>query len=125
MHTPQTIVIIGAGETAKGIVRGLAGGRDRVIFCEGNFDAARSFAKELQKQYPGYDVEALQCSYEATWEADIIILALPSCPDRQEIAQKIKTVASQKIVVVAPMPSAVANTAITANPRCFVIIRNP
>ena len=101
MHTPQTIVVIGAGEIGKGIVRGLSGGRDRVVFCDRDFDAATSFTEELQKQHSNGNVEALQCSYEATWEADIIILSLPSCPDRLEMAKKIKAVASQKIVIVA------------------------
>lgn len=101
MHTPQTIVVIGAGEIGKGIVRGLSGGRDRVVFCDRDFDAATSFTDALKKQHSGYQVEALQCSYEATWEADIIILSLPSCPDRLEIATKVKAVASQKIVIAA------------------------
>ena len=101
MYTPQTIVIIGAGEIGKGITRGLSNGHDRVILCDNDFEATESFTKKLQAQQPAYKVEALECSYEATWEADIIILALSSCPDRQEIAKKIQAVANQKIVIVA------------------------
>ena len=100
MHTPQTIVVIGTGKTGKGIIRGLSNGNDRVIFCDENFETARSFTNELQAANPYYDVEAVLCSYEATWEADIIILALPSCPDRRKLAQRIKAVATQKIVVI-------------------------
>ncbi len=100
MQTPQTIAVIGAAAIGKGITRGLACGRDKIILCDTDFDAIQSFTKELQAQRPGCDVEALHCSYEATWEADIIVLALESCPDRREIAKKINVVASQKIDII-------------------------
>ena len=101
MQTPQTIAVMGAAETGKFIVRGLSGGRDRVLLCDHNFPLAQGYALDLQQAFPAYDIEAVPCSYEATWEADIIILALPSCPDRLELAKKIKAVANQKVILIA------------------------
>jgi len=98
MYTSQTIVIIGDGAVSRGIVSGLSNGHDRVIFCEGNHEAAQQFTGSLQATHPKYEVEAVQCSFEATWEADVIILTLP-CTDREKIANKIRDVATQKIVV--------------------------
>ena len=100
MHTPQTIVIIGAAETGKTIARGLSNGNDRVLLCDHDFHAAHSFTRDLQQAFPSYDIEAVDCSYEATWEGDIIVLALPSCPDRQEVAKNVKAVANQKVVII-------------------------
>ncbi len=99
MHTPQTIVIIGAGNKAKAITSGLANARDRVLLCDTDYESAQAFTNGLRAEHPSYNIEPIACSYEATWEADIIILALASCPDLQEIAKKIKAVANQKIVV--------------------------
>jgi predicted dinucleotide-binding enzyme len=99
MYTPQTIVIIGAGEIGRAIASGLSNGSNRVLLCDQDFSIAQDVANGLQTTHPYYDIEAVACSYDATWEADIIILTSSSCPDRQEIAKKIKAVACQKVVV--------------------------
>ncbi|HEU4471229.1 MAG TPA: NAD(P)-binding domain-containing protein [Flavisolibacter sp.] len=98
MHTPQTIVIIGLGDTCKGIANGLSNGNDRVLLCDEKYETAKSLANGLQEAYPYFDVEAINCSYEAVWEGDVIILALP-CTLHQEVAEKIRAVANQKVVV--------------------------
>jgi 8-hydroxy-5-deazaflavin:NADPH oxidoreductase len=99
MQTPQTRVIIGAGKMGKAIAAGLATGHDRVILCDGNHQKAETVATDLKATHPHYNLETVVCSYEATWEADVIILSFPSCPDKQELVRKIKPVANQKIVV--------------------------
>lgn len=99
MHTPQTIVIIGAGYAGMCIARGLAGGNDKVILCDESFGLAGRTTDELKRDYPAYDIEAMECFFNAAWEADIIILTL-SCAAFAEVAEKIKEVANQKIVVV-------------------------
>ena len=45
-----------------------------------------------------HDVEDIDCSVQATWEADIIIVAVPFEAEK-EVAEKIKEVANQKIVI--------------------------
>jgi predicted dinucleotide-binding enzyme len=98
MHTPQTIVIIGGGSTARGIATGLANGYDRVLLCEQEYSNADEVVNHLQSLHPFYNIEAVKCSYEAVWESDIIILTLGNS-ELSQAASKIKLVANQKIVV--------------------------
>jgi 8-hydroxy-5-deazaflavin:NADPH oxidoreductase len=98
MQTPQTVVIIGTGSTGKGLAASLAGSRYRVLLCGLDFIETRSYVEELQTLHPQYDIEALSCSFEASWEADIIILAI-SAAHQPEVAERISKVACQKMVI--------------------------
>lgn len=98
MHTPQTIVIIGSGDKGKGIAYALSAGTDKVLLCDHDYDTTKEYAEQLQANHPYYDIEAANCAYNATWEADIIILDL-SCNALLEAAGKIKIVANQKVIV--------------------------
>jgi predicted dinucleotide-binding enzyme len=98
MQTPQTIVIIGEGEKSKGIARCLSDNNGKVLYCHRDLGLATDFVSGLIKSFPHYDIEAVECTYDATWEADLIILALP-CEGEVEVADNIRTVANQKIVV--------------------------
>ena len=98
MITPQTIVIIGAGQRGRGIAEGLSRGHDRVLLCDHDFNNALTIAQSLRDSHPGFEVEAIPCFFDASWEADIIIVDL-ACTQQQELAEKIKTVANQKVVV--------------------------
>jgi len=89
---------MGAGKIGRGIATGLSGRQDRVLLCDKDYAATQGFVEDLQTVHPLYEVEALECTYDACWEADIIILTMP-CEEQQEMAQKIKAVANQKIVV--------------------------
>ncbi len=53
---------------------------------------------EIQEVNPTADVEAIDCSFDGCWEADIIISAVPYNAEK-EIAERIKEVANQKIVI--------------------------
>lgn len=95
----QTIAIIGAsGSMGSAISKSLAKGNYRLILCSSSTDKIRALTKEIKKQYPAADIINLNCSYDASWEADIIILAVPYSAE-SAIASKIKDVANQKIVV--------------------------
>ena len=58
----------------------------------------QALADEIKQMIPAADVDALDCSVIAGWEADIIILAVPYDAEK-EVAAKIKEVANQKIVI--------------------------
>lgn len=103
MHTPQTIEIIGAGSRGRALAHALAVGQDRVLLSDHDFESAKTYVDKLQQAYPFYDIEAVSCSYEATWEADLIFLDLP-CTALLEAAAKIKLVANQKVVVISNDP---------------------
>jgi len=53
---------------------------------------------KIKETTPNADVEILDCSKEASWEADIIIPAVPY-QSQAEVASKIKDVVTGKIVI--------------------------
>jgi NADPH-dependent F420 reductase len=99
MQTKQTIAIIGAtGNMGSAIAKSIAGGPYRLLL-KGNKQAELdSLVKDIQSKHPNAEVESAVCPTEASWEADIIIMAVPFEAEK-EIAPMIKEVANQKIVV--------------------------
>ncbi|GEO04117.1 F420-dependent NADP reductase [Adhaeribacter aerolatus] len=99
MQTKQTIAVIGAtGNMGAAISKSLAKGNYRLLLCANQQEKAQALAQEIAQSNPNADVEALDCSVNASWEADIIIAAVPYEAEK-EVAQKIKEVANQKIVI--------------------------
>lgn len=99
MKTKQTIAVIGAtGNMGSAITKSLSKGNYRLLLCANQQDKVQALVQEIQSANAFADVEALDCSKEASWEADIIILAVPYQAEK-EIAQKIKEFANQKIVI--------------------------
>jgi 8-hydroxy-5-deazaflavin:NADPH oxidoreductase len=99
MKTIQTIAIIGAsGNMGGAISKGLAKGNYRLLLCANDLDKVQTVADEIKKTNPAASVEAVDCSVDASWEADIIIAAVPYAAEK-EVVEKIKEVANQKIVI--------------------------
>lgn len=99
MRTKQSIAIIGAtGNMGAAISKSLSGGNYRILLCANNPDKARILEQEIQSENPAADTEVVDCFTQASWEADIIIIAVPFQAEK-EIAAKIKEVANQKIVI--------------------------
>ena len=99
MKTKQTIAVIGAsGNMGAAIAGSLSKGNYRLLLCANNMDKVQAVAASIQSSQPSADVEAISCSLEASWEADIIIAAVPYAAER-EVADKIREVANQKIVI--------------------------
>lgn len=99
MQTKQTISILGStGIMGTAIAKSLAKGNYRLLLCAGKQTSADSLAKEIKEINPSAEVEAIDCSYNASWEADIIIAAVPFQAEK-EIAERIRDVATQKIVI--------------------------
>ena len=99
MYTKQTIAIIGAtGSMGSAIAKSLAKGNYRLLLKSGNEEKLASLVTEIQAQNPVAEVEAMACPKDASWEADIIIPAVPY-QAQKEVAEKIKEVANQKIVI--------------------------
>lgn len=99
MSTKQTIAIIGAtGNMGSGIAKSLSNTNNRVLLFARHFDKVQTLAADIKKGNASAEVEAVECPANASWEADIIILALPY-GEEKEIAAKIKDVANQKIVI--------------------------
>lgn len=80
------------------IAASLAKGNYRLLLKGTRPEELAALVTDISKRYAGADVEAAVCPTDASWEADIIILAVPFAAEK-EIAEKIKEVANQKIVV--------------------------
>ena len=99
MAVKKTIAIIGAtGRLGSAITRILAKGPYRLLLCSRHIDALHQQMLELEKESPAVDMEQADCAFEAVWEADIIIPAVPP-ESEKEVADTIKMVSTQKIVI--------------------------
>jgi NADPH-dependent F420 reductase len=99
MQTKQTIAIIGAtGNMGSAIARSIAKGPYRLLLKGNKQEDLDILVKDITTKNVNADVESAVCPTEASWEADIIILAVPFGAAK-EIAPKIREVANQKIVI--------------------------
>lgn len=99
MNTKQTIAVIGAtGNMGSGISKSLSKGNYRLLLFANQLSKLQTLEAEILEINPSADIEITACPTESSWEADIIILAVPYAV-QQQIAQKIKEVANQKIVI--------------------------
>lgn len=99
MRTKQTIAIIGAtGSMGAAIAKSLSKGNYRLLLFAKDKSKLKKLEKEIAAAYPAADVEPVNCSYAASWEADVIIVAVPFAAEK-EVADKIREVANQKIVI--------------------------
>jgi NADPH-dependent F420 reductase len=116
MHTKQTIAIIGAsGKMGTAMAKSLAKGNYRLLLRDSKPHALGALVDDIQAATPAADVEATICSADACWEADIIILAVPYTTE-QELAEKIREVANQKIVISLSNPTDTSATALVTAP---------
>jgi NADPH-dependent F420 reductase len=99
MQTKQTIAIIGAtGNMGSAISKSLAKGNYRLLLKSNKQEELNSLVEEIKQSNPSADVEPMACPKDASWEADIIIAAVPYQAEK-EVAERIKEVANQKIVI--------------------------
>jgi 8-hydroxy-5-deazaflavin:NADPH oxidoreductase len=95
----QTLAIVGAaGALGSELARKFAKAGHRVILAghtQSSLDGLHSIIGTLP---PEADVDILDCAREASWEADIVILAVPH-EIRTEVVEKIGGVVTGKIVV--------------------------
>jgi NADPH-dependent F420 reductase len=105
-QTKKTIAILGAaGRMGWGIAKSLARAGYRVLLADdlGNDCAAAgerlpSLVAELRLRAPRANIEIVPSSKESSWEADIVISAVPY-EVQAEIAHRIKDVVTGKLVI--------------------------
>ena len=99
MQTKQTIAVIGAsGNMGSAISKSLSKGANRLLLFANEKEKVDALVQDIKRSNSAADVEILECPTDASWEADVIILAVPYQAEK-EIATKIKEVANQKIVI--------------------------
>jgi predicted dinucleotide-binding enzyme len=99
MSIRQTLAIIGAsGNLGFSISKSLYKGNYRLLLCSDEGVKVQSLIDDIKRIDTNADVEVIGCSAEASWEADIIIAAVPYTAEK-EVAARIKDFANQKIVI--------------------------
>ena len=99
MQTKKTIAVIGAtGNMGSAISKTLSKGNNRLLLFSDEQEKLTGLVNDIKSLNASADAEALECPADASWEADIILLAVPYQAEK-EIAGKIKEVANQKIVI--------------------------
>ncbi len=99
MKTRQTIAVIGAsGNMGAAISKSLSKGNYRLVLYSVQPGKVQSVINNIKSDNPTADVESIDCTTQAGWEADIIIAAVPYKAEK-EVAEKIREVANQKIVI--------------------------
>lgn len=86
------------GNMGSAISKALVKGNNRLLLFSTEKEKAAVLADVIRQEQPTADVEAIGCQVDASWEADIIILAVPYEAETA-IAEKIQDVARQKIVI--------------------------
>jgi len=99
MQTKQTIAVIGAtGKIGSAIAKSLSVGNYRLLLYAREFITCKQLASEILAIHHLADAEAMDCSINASWEADMIMIAVPYS-EYKEISERIREVATQKIVI--------------------------
>jgi len=99
MATKKTIAVIGAtGDMGCAFVKALANSNYRLLLMSRDKNKVGKLSANLKEKNPAADVEFVECEREACWEADIILMAVPYEAER-EVAEKIREVTTQKVVI--------------------------
>ena len=99
MRSLKTIAIIGAtGRMGRAISKKLVAGKYRLLLMANDRGKLTALKEELVHAGEKVEVELSSCAMEASWEADIILMATPYKAEK-EVAEKIRQVATGKIVI--------------------------
>jgi predicted dinucleotide-binding enzyme len=93
-----TIAIIGLETSGTELTKRLITSPYRLLLFDQDLSKAQALTNQLLNTTPAGDVEAIDCQVNASWEADIIVLAIPES-SRKQLADRIREVATCKVVV--------------------------
>lgn len=96
----STIAILGATEVSgAAVAKSLAKDRFRLLLFGHDDTQLAALFDEIKILNPRADIDCLHCVVDASWEADLIISAVPTGSER-ELAEKIREVCTQKILLI-------------------------
>lgn len=99
MNTKQTIAIVGAtGQMGSALAKSLTGSSYRLLLMGTNQAKLQDLYHQLKKINQEVDSDWILCPVDASWEADIIVLAVPYSAEK-DLAAKIAPVTTGKIVI--------------------------
>lgn len=115
MTTRKTIAIIGAtGKVGSAIVKLLSMNHNYRLLLMSN-DQGKLVELKLAMERSGAEVYPVRCAKQASWEADIIIMATPYDAEKG-VAEKIREVAIGKIVISVSSPLNKTNNDLVTSP---------
>lgn len=95
----STIAIIGANEQkGAGVAKNLCHSNHRLLLFGHDNSSLTLLAAEIKNLDAHTDIDILDCLVDASWEADIIIIAV-AVVDLKQIAGKMRDVATQKTII--------------------------
>lgn len=80
------------------LAKSLAKGNFRLLLKSSRQEELKALVEAIKAETPTADIEGMACPREAGWEADVIIPAVPF-EAQAEVAERIREVANQKIVI--------------------------
>lgn len=99
MPVKRSIAIVGATEEAGiEIASDFACEHYRLLLVSNDLVRLSQLQKNIFRKHPKAEIDVIECMKDGCWEADIIILAVPSYEEKIA-AGMMKEVATQKIVV--------------------------
>ena len=98
MTHKYTVAIIGASGSLGNLIAKDLSEYYRLLLMDDDQSGLNALQSELLELDSSNEVDVLDCCKDASWEADIIVIAV-SVDKQSEIAIKIKEVATQKVVI--------------------------
>ena len=98
MTHKYTVAIIGASGSLGILIAKDLSEYYRLLLMDNDQSGLNALQSELLELNSSNEVDVLDCCKDASWEADIIVIAV-SVDKQSEIAIKIKEVATQKVVI--------------------------
>jgi predicted dinucleotide-binding enzyme len=100
MAIKKTIAIVGAtAELGRAIVNRFAFRPYRLLLVSDKLVELKEFSAKLMQQQIEAEIEPLECVKDSCWEADLIVLSVAPA-EEEKVAELMKEVATQKIVVI-------------------------
>ena len=99
MATNKTVAIIGAtGDMGSAIAMSLVNKNYRLLLMSRDENKLAKLLADIIRKNPATEVATIECEKEACREADIILLAVPYKVE-SEVAEKIREITTQKVVI--------------------------
>jgi len=99
MAVKNTVAIIGATTTTGAfIAKGISNGPYRLLLMDCAIDALDALQSDITSVNADVEIDAVQCCKDASWEADIIVVAV-AADELEDTARKMQEVATCKTVI--------------------------
>ncbi len=95
----NTVAILGAGSELGQLIAKKIAGNYPLLLMDNNAEKLNGLIQIIPHTHPTAQVEMALCSKDASWEADIIIIAADYAEDQESIAIKINEVTTCKTVI--------------------------